>query len=140
MSLTATDGEALVRQLSEIVHSDPPGNDIVAIYFGLFEQEVPGNIGQTPQLYVIGSAVFDPEDSDWACVDDNSWTPAERYFSLPGLAQMDASDWEAVENACADLLTGRQAQISALLGTANGRPVALGWDDGDPVVVFTARS
>ena len=62
-----------------------------------------------------------------------------RYLQLPGLATMDPKQWRAVLDHCASLLASCSDELSALLGNEKGRPVALGWDDGDVRTLFVAR-
>lgn len=138
MDLSA-DAPMLLAQLNTIVAAEPPPPVIQAVCFGLFEQAVPGKEKPVTTLYISGSPVS-TDDPDWACWDEDSWLPKNRYFSLPELSKKDPSDWEEIQDAVADVLRANETEISSALGTPDGRWIAVGWDDGDPELLFAAKS
>ncbi len=138
MDLSA-DAPQLIAQLKAVVAAEPPPPAIHAVCFGLFERAVPGIDEPQTALYVSGSTIS-IEDPDWACWDENSWLPQDRYFSLPELSKRDPSEWEEIQNAVAEILRANELQIATLIGTPEGRWIAVGWDDGDPELLFAAKS
>lgn len=127
------DKDRLVRQVSALIAAEPIPPGIKAILFGICE------VGSRPQVYLSGSPEYDPDDDDWACLTDGSWLPKGRYLDLPSIAALPAADWEAVEQSCIDLVKSCREELAPLVGTAGGRPVAVGWDDGDLTAVFVAK-
>ena len=133
-----TENQSLLHQLEALIQESPLPASIVAIYFGLFESA--GDEGSFPQLYVIGTTEYDPDDEDWACIDDGAWAPEGRYLEVGRLRAMDPENFEGIHEYCRDLLLSVESQLTRLFGKPQGRPVALGWDDGDIETLFTARA
>lgn len=126
------DAPLLFTQLARIVARQPPPSSIRAFYFGLFERQIDGSGASEPALYVSGST-RSPDEPDWMGWDEDSWLPEGRYFALPHLAATDPADWESIEEAVANVIRIDQGRVDALLNPDGGmRPLAVGWDDGEP--------
>ena len=132
------DVTSLARWLGELVRREPPGGDVVALWFGLFE----GQDGQSRQtgalLYVAGADRFDPLDDDWPC--EPCWFPEGRYAAPAVLWRVSTVLAKAGARArklaalaclaCAALLVRAAAPpVGALLAPSGPRAVGLGWDD-----------
>ncbi|WP_142296462.1 hypothetical protein [Lottiidibacillus patelloidae] len=62
------------RWLHDLLNSEMISDEIVALNFGLFENEY------TIQLYITGSKEWEFDDDDWAC--NNDYFPKGRYASI----------------------------------------------------------
>lgn len=106
--------------LDNIIATEKPDKDIIAYWFGIFES----NDGY--QTYLIGSKIFDDDDSDWACSDD--FTPKNKYFPLG----QSGADWQIildeVKKYVADYLQTSTFKNSFL---DKSTAIACGFDDGD---------
>jgi hypothetical protein len=136
--------------LTDLLISEPPGPSIVAFWFGLFE-EMEADGEETCRLYVSGSPRFD--ERDWACWDDDSYLHEGRYAGsqvLQSLHQLLAAGGEAARDAGGVVLPLGYAGLAVtelcrtvdpglLLGAAESRHVAVGWDSGDCIVLGTVR-
>ncbi len=138
------DVAALQRWLAELCRKEPPGDDVVALWFGLFE----GQDGESRQtgalLYVAGADQFDPMDDDWPC--DPRWFPEGRYASPAVLWRVSTELARAGQKAkklaglaclaCAALLVRAAAPaVAACLAPHAPRAVGLGWDDAGVVLL-----
>lgn len=145
------DIDALREQLAHVLATEPPGDQINGLCFGLAEMVFGPEDGSPPDakqhpehtLYICGSARFDPEDSDWPC--DPEWWPESRYFDIPSfrtLSDVSATldDDAAWLVACglieplSILLVGeacRTMDRRTLLGASEWRGIGSGFDGGD---------
>ncbi|MFN9472269.1 hypothetical protein [Acidovorax sp.] len=106
----------------------PP--DVKAFAFNLLEPAAAPGVKFAVEL--VGTAVFDEDDPDWAC--DEVWTPRQRQLDIP--VAFSGTGWE-----------GCLAQVEALVRTGLASPtlgpmlqrgdaVALGFVDGDLGVLW----
>lgn len=126
----------------DLLRTEPPGRNIRALYFGLFES------GGGCRLYVSGAKAYDPEDSDWAGATD--WCPQNRYAPLEALLKL----WKPVRKAGNEPWVVMQAIAIALIQAFfNEHEVKFkqltglkrvyiisGFDDGDLYVLQTPLS
>lgn len=62
----------------KVLRNEPHSKNVKSIWFGLFEALYEDY--KTVELYLMGSTVTPEEDKyDWACVDEDSYWPDERY-------------------------------------------------------------
>lgn len=134
------DVDALQVWLRELGKKERPGDDVVALWFGLFE----GQDGESREtgalLYVAGADRFDPLDDDWPC--DPAWFPDGRYASpaalwrvSTALARAGAKARNVADLACvacaALLVRAALPAVAAAVAPKDPRAVGVGWDDGD---------
>ena len=102
--------------------SAPPG--LVGLWFGLVEL-VPGGWS----LYVAGTKLFDSldESAEWAA-SPYAWWPADSYFAVPQMADLDVPSAVA---AASDLVRSLSPWVAVPVAG-----VAVGFDDGDFAVVY----
>lgn len=113
--------EQISRELPDLVHG---------LWFGLADiVQADGSAVRT--MHVAGADSFDAGDGgDWAS--DPSWEPEDRYFVVPEIAQLDVSAHaDAVE-----LLVQVVGQLRPQVASVNIDGIAVGFDDGDQVVVW----
>jgi hypothetical protein len=118
--------------LNNLIISEPPSDDIVAVYFGLFRSE------EGLQMYAAGSKIWSPKDPDWACRSD--WRPEGRVL-MPGLFKEItkvysefnlAGYYRAVAYMVLMILDfSRESMISLLDDKRKAMHVACGFDDGE---------
>jgi hypothetical protein len=140
----AADSAYLKRWLHDLLEAEPPGDNIVAFWFGLFDETAPDG-GAFTRLYLSGSESYDPDglNSDWAC--SPLYFPNGRYADSAVLRSVprilsgvgEQISWLgsyvlplgygslAVADAC------RCLSPDTLLGTRPSRAVAVGFDSGD---------
>lgn len=134
----------LSKWLSEVLRKEPPSSRINAFWFGLYHPTSRGS-----DVYVAGSDQFDPSDTtaDWASAP--AWWPGGRYANSRGLFQLFKSlrrfPSEARQFAEWLLLLGyaalsvarlcRVLDADLLLGRRRERAIAVGFDDGDFLVL-----
>lgn len=131
----ANDLQKLSRWLQQLMKKEPAPASVVAWYFGLFESD-----GGT-QLYLCGTEEYDadPDEGDWAF--DPVYFPEGRYAPRTLLNEMgslaDANVREYASLLHAGLMVRALCSVhgEAMASTAS-RPVAVGWDDGDPPVTL----
>jgi hypothetical protein len=139
------DAENLAKWLKRLWKKEPPPDDINGLWFGLFnpsskKREV------TCQMYVGGSATFDPssESNEWVC--DLTWLPEGRYSSSDILGEL-YRDVEAITKNQVSYLGepfvchGYLALLISswcyssmrdlLLGNVPVRAIVIGHDSGD---------
>jgi hypothetical protein len=139
------DADSLTKWLSRLLKKEPPPDNINGLWFGLFN---PTSFLGNPscQMYIGGSAGFDPrsDSNEWVC--DLSWTPNGRYSKSRVLRDI----YRSVEPITDDevsylgepfLCHGFLALVvsnwchgpmrSTLLGNAPIRAVVMGHDSGD---------
>lgn len=138
------DSANLKRWLQGLLETEKPEENIVAFWFGLFDETGPDG-GAFARLYLAGSESYDSDDStsEWAC--SPAYFPDGRYADSGVLRSMsrilsttaEEISWLgsyvlplgyaslAVADAC------RQLQPDALLGRRTSRAVAVGFDSGD---------
>lgn len=137
--------DALRSWFETLLRREPPDNEVVALYFGIFTR-VFGFLRRSsaPAMYVCGCDRFDPSDRycEWAC--GPVWFPEHRYPSVPSLRRLGKAlppkgllqgmIANAVVFALAkDLVT--HADRSVLLGNRPWLAVACGYDGGDAYIV-----
>lgn len=140
----AADSAYLKRWLHELLETEPPGENIVAFWFGLFDETAPDG-GAFARLYLAGAESYDPDEtnSEWAC--SPAYFPSGRYADsavLRSISKVLSGAGEdiswlgsyvlplgyaslALADAC------RSLSPDTLLGRRASRPVAVGFDSGD---------
>jgi hypothetical protein len=146
-SLPYAELEPLVDWLQAPFREEPPPQPLKALWFGLFnpctEHGEP-----TADLYVCGSELFtpDPDDNSWAV--DPPWWPEGRYAGslvLAGIFRLAYSEGGLGNDAEYPLSLGygafaiREAlsriDPSLILGRSDKLAVAVGFDDGDFILL-----
>jgi hypothetical protein len=107
---------------------EPPDAATTALWFGLFEMD------NGRMLYVQGHRHFDRDDdsADWAA-DEPSWAAEGRYLRVEEIAA--AETWQDALEAALRLLAELEPWATWPVELAG---VAVGFDDGDPHLVWTA--
>src|SRR4051812_30307716 len=85
-SIKVTTQQRFNSWLDNILETENPANDIVAYWFGIFET------ASGYETYLIGSKIFDENDSDWACNAD--FAPKNKYLLLGE----NGVEWEIILN------------------------------------------
>lgn len=143
------DVTALRDWLERVLTEEPPGPEVKAFWFGLFNNGVEDGVSCT--LYISGpTEEYTPDTLDWACWTDETYLPQGRYAPSPVLhALYRAAD--GVEDAgllgeytlclgyaCLAVAEAARSVKSVLfLGEADERPVAVGFDEGDGLLLGT---
>jgi hypothetical protein len=134
--------EDFSRWLLETLQAEPPGREIRALYFGLFEQK--GGC----MLHVAGANAYDAEDSDWAYA--INWAP-KTLFAPFGQALKIWSElrsggeepWVVAQGIATIMVRvffdDHHAEFRKLTGLKSVH-VACGFDDGDMYVLRTPLS
>ena len=118
--------EDLKRWLDEVL-SEPFGDNIKAISFNLYDDG-----DNYWSLEVVGTAGFDPNDSDWACDEVSTFNTRENPFKWK-----ESSDWEDILSKSTEVLTqyiedGKNAdKLKSCLG------VGVGFVDGDIEIIYS---
>lgn len=143
----AQGGQVMADWLRDTLTHEPPSEDIQAFFFGLFTTDADGGASYA-QLYVCGSDCYDPDDEtgDWVC--DPAYFPEGRYAPRALYQEIDAllaSDKTAFDFGEEAVILGYTALVvrdlmhaiepSLLLGDTEDRHVAIGYDDGDVLVI-----
>lgn len=144
----AGDAAALRVWLAGVLAEQPPSAEVAAYWFGLAHR-AGENQEESCQLYLSGSTCFDPADPmcGWACWTDDTYLPEGRYADSPVLRELYRLVKEtdvallaeyalclgyaalAVREACAGI------GPHLLLGSRSWRGVAVGFDEGDFLLV-----
>ena len=98
---------------------------ISALYIGIFEQE------EGYCLYMIGAKEYDMHDDDWACEED--FTPRYKYHKIEDIATK-SMGWETIQSKVVAAVKNYLNNHPDSLLFKN-RKVAVGFDDGDLVIV-----
>jgi hypothetical protein len=95
------DARSLEVWIEKVLVVEPPGANIAALWFGLFDQASP-NGRAFSSLYLVGSETYTPEDDDgdWAC--SPAYVPQQRYAE------------SVVLQSISSLLDGRGDGVSSL--------------------------
>ncbi len=141
----------LQRRLRELLETEPPDEDIVALWFGLFDETSPDS-GAFARLYLAGAESYDPDETNsaWAC--SPAYFPNGRYADSAVLRSISKVLSGAGEDilwlgsyvlplgytslAIADACRGLSPD------TLLGRPstaVAVGFDSGDSITLPVIR-
>lgn len=147
------DAAGVTAWLRQVLESEPPSADIKAYWFGIYNPVVDDE--ESRGLYVTGStSPYSAEDADWACWQDDSYIPENRYAPSPALHkifQAISQDDNLIPFAEFTLILGysalavteaiRSALPALFFGqstTSTGtRQVGLGFDDGDYLFLGT---
>jgi hypothetical protein len=138
----------LKKWLHDLLESEPPGENIRAFWFGVFDEAEPGGLAYT-RLYLGGSEVYDPDDetAEWAC--SLGYLPRGRFADSLVLRSVsiilrsvnEEISWLGsyalplgyvslvIAEAC------RQLPRDVLLGRRTSRAAAVGFDSGDSVTI-----
>lgn len=140
----AADSAYLKRWLHELLETEPPDEDIVAFWFGLFDETAPDG-GAFARFYLAGAESYDPDETNsaWAC--SPAYFPSGRYAESTVLRSISKALSGAEEDiswlgsyvlplgyaslAIADAC--RSLSSDTLLGCRASRAVAVGFDSGD---------
>ncbi len=141
----AAETKGLRQWFRALLRSEPPGEQINAFYFGIFDQVV-GLLKNkdAPAMYVGGSNCFDPADEfgEWAC--DMAYLPRLRYPRVRAFRQLASvvppeDDFRSIVadafvfSLAQDLTT--HTESSLVLGNHPWRAVGSGYDAGDAHLV-----
>ncbi|MEU8796126.1 hypothetical protein [Spirillospora sp. NPDC048819] len=128
-----SDAEVLGAWWRSMVDHARQATTVRALWFGLVE--LAEAEGARWHLYVGGCREFDREDDscDWAA--EPAWWPEERYLFLAGLNDPAGNGAEAMLAHAADMVRSLAPEQS-WPGLLEG--VAVGFDDGDFVLTWTA--
>lgn len=140
------DQKLLEDWLRQTLISSRPADGVLAYYFGLFNSKSGGK--ETIQLYISGSDEYDEDDdsADWASgpvyFPDNRYAPSKVLTQLYQSLPTDHNAFSIGEYvlclgyACVAVRNLMQSiDLTLLLGGADERVVAVGFDEGDVVTV-----
>ena len=132
------DVENVRRRLQELISSEPPPNDLNAVYFGLFDA-LDDDGAEVMGYYIAGVKDFDPMDGDSLC--DPAWWPEGRYLESAVLSLIKNAELSAKANGQTELRAllsyagrlGGGLLISkfAAAGLFPGHHCVVGFDEGD---------
>jgi hypothetical protein len=118
--------------LNQIIISQPPPEDLAAVYFGLFSTE------EGLHIYASGSKIWREDDPDWACRSD--WRPEGRVL-MPELFREitkvyseynDAGCYISLAYTVLMILDfARESMVSLLDDKRRSMYIACGFDDGE---------
>lgn len=140
--------EHLRAWLRGTLEREPPPDGIRAYWFGLCNPL--GDDGEaTSDFYVAGSMEFDREDPDWAC--DPAYWPSDGYAGCGVCRRIYAAsyvkggpavrgEYFCLWHSCLVIAQLCREYGSLLRGNAAERHVAVGFDDGDQVVLGTLKA
>lgn len=105
--------------IKQICYEPFTKENIVALYFGLFETE------DGYCLYLVGSSDYDENDDDWACAIE--YEPFNKYLVLKGIK----TDWQFILDNVYNILSDaiRKPEICDT-PLFKGKTIAVGFDDG----------
>lgn len=139
------DADRLTDWITGVLQTEPPGQDVSCLRFGLYNPDVDGE--PSLQMYVSGTRRFTSADphAEWPSGEPDYW-PNNRYANsaiLPAIYQQVDITIESDECCLGEAFLGHGyvaavvAQwcngsfASALIGAAKTRAVAIGHDSGD---------
>ena len=144
----AGDSAYLKRWLNDLLETERPQDEIVAFWFGLFDESDPDG-GASARLYLAGAESYDPDDtnSEWAC--SPTYLPKGRYANsgvLKSISRTLSTNGEdvswlgsyvlplgytslAIADAC------RHLPSDILCGPKTSRAIAVGFDSGDFIIL-----
>ena len=116
--------------IKKVENENPPGPEIVAINFGIFQSD------KGFMIFITGSEIYDASDDDWAGEIDYQPSRANKYFLLPreitaGLKW--AKVLELATNSMKQLIETEPQKT--LFGN---RVVTIGFDDNKLTVIKNA--
>lgn len=119
--------ELFAEWIKKVEKENPPGDDIIAINFGMMQS------GKNYMVYITGAEIYDADDDDWAGEIDYQPIRANKYLTLPteataGLKR--ANVLELVINTLKQLVKAEQGRLLF----AN-RVITANFDDGDLTVI-----
>jgi hypothetical protein len=145
------DISALRDWLVGVLTNDPPPPNVKVYWFGIFNPVIDDEV--LCGFYVSGSPKdCTPDTLDWACWTDGTYLPQARY--APSAVLYDI--YRAIQNRKGGALLGeytlclgyvclavaeivRSLDARLFLGTSEERPVVVGFDDGDSILLGTIR-
>ncbi len=145
------DALALRGWLAGVLADEPPASDVKAYWFGVYNPVVDDEA--SCGFYVSGATEdYTPDTLDWACWMEGTYLPQGRYAPsqfLPALYRT-AQGVEGAEllgeyTLClgyvwlAVMAMARSLEPRLFLGSAEERPIAAGFDDGDNILLGTVR-
>ncbi len=113
--------------IKKVEKENPPGQDIVAINFGMMQS------GKNHMVYITGAEVYDADDDDWAGEIDYQPIRANKYFTLPAETITGLKRAKVLELVADTLKQLVKAEPGRLL-FAN-RVITANYDDGDLTVI-----
>ena len=133
--------------LRDVLSAEPPSPDVKAFWFGIFNPDVDGEV--SCGFYVSGpTSDYIPDTLDWACWTAETYLPQGRYAPSHILGVLYRTS-QGIEDAgllgeytlCLGYVCLVVAEIARslasdlFLGNAAARPVAVGFDDGDGLLL-----
>ncbi|HEX6429818.1 MAG TPA: hypothetical protein VF008_19125 [Niastella sp.] len=120
---TAPNDMTFNNWLTQICTTEKPEASIIAYNFGLLET---GN-GYT--VYLIGSKLYDKEDTDWATEED--FVPALRYYALSP-SDFKQLQFDVVQNKVKKMIKDfMKTDTYKKSFFAKAKAITIGFDDGD---------
>jgi len=116
--------EITTQWIAEITKEGALPENCQAIYIGLIESET------TYYAHFMGSVEYTPDDDDWACEDDDSYFPENRYLDT-GISL--ETDWEKFQDEMVRIIKKLNKNKELILSSAKG--LAVGFDSGDLVYI-----
>ena len=110
--------------ITEITKEGALPDNCEAIYIGLIESET------NYYAHFMGSVEFTADDDDWACEDEESYFPENRYLDT-GISIKE--DWEEFQNKMVSIVKKLNINSDLILSGANG--LAVGFDSGELVYI-----
>lgn len=123
-------------------------NNVKSLYFGLFSMVDPDDDSEEiTTVYFCGPALTPQEDDDWACWDNNTFLPENKYIVLTDFVVIDQNIKQNSDNS-GDinvlifhgllnlLIINSVAQIrNSLIATHKSLYIGSGFDGGDILVI-----
>ncbi|WP_316347420.1 hypothetical protein [Desulfuromonas acetoxidans] len=110
--------------ITEITKEGGLPENCQAIYIGLLETET------NYIAHFMGSAEFTPGDDDWACEDEDSYFPENRYLDTGISAE---TDWEEFQELMVKTIENLKKNKNLIFSQAKG--LAVGFDSGELIYI-----
>jgi len=117
----------LSKWIKKVEQEHPPGDEIVAINFGMLQSD------KGYMVYITGAEIYDANDDDWAGEIDYQPSRANKYLLLPREITTGLK-WVKVLELVIDTLR-QMAEIKPEYPLFTNRTITAGFDDGKLTVI-----
>lgn len=113
--------------IKKVENENPPGPEIAAINFGMFQSD------KGYMIFITGSEIYDANDDDWAGEIDYQPSRANKYFLLPREITAGLKWAKVLEHATNSLK--QLIETDPNIPFFANRVVTIGFDDGKLTVI-----